>query len=293
MTAAVIVTLVLAFSSDFWPYWGDGKAEISTYASTQSRYGQEREAEVALIYVTEPFNLRRQVKSDAAATNDPNVINVLKLNRVKKFQTGIYDYSLMSSVFTPLEAYRLGDQRIEAGAALKMTFTSQEWCGQTFQQLNRTASGMNSRSFSYFESEGDQSSDIETVSGALWADELFIAVRELIRPMPTGNIILYQTLETGRLFHRPMQAMEARVTRSRGSYSWDGIQRDVQTFLVEADDKQWRFTVEEDYPRKIFAYEYREGSRIVENATLKQSRRLPYWSLNDNADQKYLRELGL
>ena len=40
-------------SSDFKAYWFDGTAEISSYKLIQSRYGDPREGEAVLIYVTE------------------------------------------------------------------------------------------------------------------------------------------------------------------------------------------------------------------------------------------------
>jgi hypothetical protein len=48
------------------------------------------------------------------------VYPVLKLNAVRKFQTGIYDYSVLTSTFA----------RTAAGFPVaKLSFSIQEWCG--------------------------------------------------------------------------------------------------------------------------------------------------------------------
>lgn len=291
---ATLGSLLLAVSlaSGFWSHWGDGKAELSSYTIEQNRYGEMRKAEGVLIYVTEPFNLTKQVKADYDDKNDPNVVSLLKLNRVKKFQTGIYDYSLMSSVFVPLESYTAGGQSHPAGHPLKVTFTSQEWCGMAFEQLNRTDKGMRSRSFSYFESEGDADRLLVDDKRTYYADELFIAVRELIRPMASGSIFLYQTLEAGRLHHRSPERMEATVSRSEGMYSYGG-RVEVNNWSIKAGKYAWTFTVEQAFPHKILAYSYSEGNTLVEKGTLKKSVRLPYWELNANRDETYLKKLGL
>jgi len=40
----------------FWQHWGDGLAELSGYRATVMRYGAPREAEIVLVYVTEPLD---------------------------------------------------------------------------------------------------------------------------------------------------------------------------------------------------------------------------------------------
>ncbi|MDP1340568.1 hypothetical protein, partial [Klebsiella variicola] len=83
------------------------------------------------------------VKADQPSeTNIP----VLKLNKTKNFITGIYPYSIMSSVFFPLE---------EISHALKISTSVQEWCGHTYTQLNNR-NKFEIKSHSYFEGEADQ-----------------------------------------------------------------------------------------------------------------------------------------
>lgn len=87
-----------ALPEGFNAYWYAGKAEISSYNVTQERYGEIRQAEQVNIFVTEDFSASKQVKLDNPAGGDP--VPVLKLNSIRRFHTGIYDYSIMQSSFT-------------------------------------------------------------------------------------------------------------------------------------------------------------------------------------------------
>ena len=64
-------------TEDFKDYWYSGKAEITTYDLEQSRYGELRKGTATLIYVTEDFSAKEQVKSSDESFNN---VSVLKLN---------------------------------------------------------------------------------------------------------------------------------------------------------------------------------------------------------------------
>ena len=119
----------LGETEKFKQYWFVGKAEINSYKLNQSRYGETREGKAMLIFVTEDFSDKKQVKLDNPDINGSNKVNVMKLNFTKNFVTGIYPYSMMLSVFSPID-------RRQKAHALKVAMGSQEWCGQTFAQLN-------------------------------------------------------------------------------------------------------------------------------------------------------------
>ena len=57
-----------------------------------------------MIYVTEPFSRSRHVKLDDASKDPADVLDVLKLNLERHFQTGIYDYRTMVSLFMKVVA---------------------------------------------------------------------------------------------------------------------------------------------------------------------------------------------
>ena len=79
-------------SQAFKDYWYQGKAEITSYKLEQARYGEMRDGNAVLIYVTEDFLPEVQVKADRQNAKN---IPVLKLNSTKNFNTGIYPYSIM------------------------------------------------------------------------------------------------------------------------------------------------------------------------------------------------------
>ena len=97
--------------------WYDGKAEISTYDVQQARYKDIHPGKTVLIFVTEDFLTDKQVKNESNETK--NSTTVLKTNIVRHFNTGVYDYSIMSSVFTPIDKNKYPK-------TLKVTTSSQD-----------------------------------------------------------------------------------------------------------------------------------------------------------------------
>ena len=92
-------SVALANENHFWQHWSDGKAEVNAYRVTQKRYSELRDGTIFLIYVTEPFSKSRHVKVDYYDQKNPDHTIALKLNIVERFQTGVYDYRLMTSHF--------------------------------------------------------------------------------------------------------------------------------------------------------------------------------------------------
>ena len=102
-----------------------------------------------MIFVTEDFSKSKQVKLDDSEKAGDDKVNVLKMNFTKNFVTGIYPYSMMLSAFTPIRKDQLHN-------TLKVTMSSQEWCGQVYAQANLKNKGYTITGHSYFEKEGDQ-----------------------------------------------------------------------------------------------------------------------------------------
>ena len=76
----------------------------------------------------------------------------MKLNLIKKFQTGIYDYSDVGSTFVSLAA----THGQPAGSTLKASFSSQEWCGHVYSQMLLNPAHIGFTQHSYFDGEADQ-----------------------------------------------------------------------------------------------------------------------------------------
>ena len=118
--AAVLLVLSVNAASGadaFESHWRDGQAEIDGYRLVVSRYGENRDGTAVMIFVTEPFNAKKYVKEERSPAHARETVDVLKLNLVRDFQTGIYDYNTMASVFV----------RTSDFAPLKVSFSRAEW----------------------------------------------------------------------------------------------------------------------------------------------------------------------
>jgi hypothetical protein len=290
MIASVFLAL-LQIPAVFWPHWGDGKAEINRYEGTQIRYGAERKSEQILIYMTEPFNVQLQVKTDKYSAGDESYINVLKFNRIKEFPTGMYNYNLMTSVFTSLEPFEIDDTPFPPSTLMKIAFSEQDWNGLVSQQVNRQVRGMYSSLHSYFEKEADRNELYLLTPQTLFADELFIRVRELTNPLEDGLYHMYPTLEHTRLFHQPVEEDDVTVTHAKSLYTFDGAEIPVKKFLIANNQLEWLFTVESEYPHRILYYRFTRGGQVIEDGKLTGTERLPYWKLHAPGDEAYLHKL--
>jgi len=208
-------------NSDFNDYWYAGEAELNRFELKQARYGEVHEGEAVLIFVTEDFLEDKQVKYEFG--DKSNAVPVLKLNSTKKFFTGIYPYSMMSSVFTPID---LEDQ------TLKVSTSSQEWCGHSFTQLNRHNNNYKVSQYSYFQSEADESFSIEK---AVLEDELWGMLRISPRSLPLGNTKMIPSTMNSRLNHKKLKAERAKTSlrenNGESTYSIDYAKRTKQMKL--------------------------------------------------------------
>ena len=127
----------------FQDYWYNHGAEISRFSLQQMRYGEIHKGDAILVFVTEKMNPDTQIKADHPGAQD---IPILKLNAVRKFFTGIYPYSIMTSIFAPVEVQKYP-------LPLKISSSTQEWCGHVYTQMNLAENGYRVRLHSYFEKD--------------------------------------------------------------------------------------------------------------------------------------------
>lgn len=268
-------------SEAFNTRWSDGRAELSGYRATINRYGEMRPAELMLLYVTEPMNRRTWIKDDAAAGDDR--VGVIKLNMSLKFQTGVYPYSVLTSVFAPVDRWRA-----DAFSPVKISLSVQEWCGHVFHAVWPGDDRFTSHILSYFASEGETRDEVSTPAHALYEDALFIQLRELDGPFADGHDwrgALVPSLWNARRAHRPLAAVDATIVRTRTTL--DGA--DVNRFEVRYGDVTRTVDVETAEPHRILAWRCSDG----EEARLLRTTRLPYWQLNHNGDERHREEFGL
>lgn len=247
---------------DFKNYWYAGKAEISSYKLEQARYGEIHQGHAVLIYVTENFNPEIQVKADYQSLKN---IPILKLNSTKKFNTGIYPYSIMQSTFYPVSNNK---------NAIKVSSSIQEWCGHVYTQLNNKAQ-FEILSHSYFENEADQNFKINK---AILENELWTMLRINPKTLPIGNLQIIPSLGFIQLRHKRIRPYNALVTLTNGNYTinYPELNRVVS---IKFNPK---------FPYDILSWEesFNSGSKILTTkATKLKTIRSPYWQKNSNKDE--------
>jgi hypothetical protein len=267
------------FWEEFGNYWYQGKAELSSYELSQNRYGELHEGHAVLIFVTEPFSKSQQVKLDKVGTSDE--VTVMKLNMTKKFLTGIYPYSMMMSSFVPVSYDQYPD-------AIKVTTTSQEWCGHTFTQLNLMGDEYKVQQFSYFQSEGDIDNNIEKT----WLeDEIWQRIRLQPKALPVGDFeILPGTLYL-RLAHRPLSPVGVNGQIKSG-ISGEYSDQPYSAYHLKYPDRSIEIFFTSQFPHRILGWEETYGG-FTTVARLKDTILEPYWQLNSNSDRKMREKLGL
>ena len=263
---------------EFGNYWHQGKAEISTFKLSQARYGKMREGHSTLIYVTEPFLPKEQVKANSVkGGNRP----VLKLNSTKKFLTGIYPYSLMTSVFSPLT---------EGEHAIKATFSAQEWCGQTYMQLNNRDQ-YEIEVHSYFEGMADLNLKLKK---DYLENEIWTLLRLAKEELPIGELRMIPSMEFLRLHHREVKAYDAKA----GLVEKDGMVR----YTIEYPELERTLIInyKNEFPYTIESWEETSLSGFGENRkrlTTKAEKITTilsdYWNKNSPSDEVLREELGL
>jgi hypothetical protein len=261
-------------SQDFKAYWYAGNAEITSYRLEQARYGELREGTAALIFVTEDFLPKAQVKADRSSQSN---VPILKLNATKTFNTGIYPYSIMTSTFYPV---------FQEKHAIKVSQSMQEWCGHVYAQLNNR-DHYEIDSHSYFEGEADQ--NIKLPKDIL-ENELWTQLRIDPSKLPTGTFQAIPDLSYIRMKHVDVKAYEAKGTLSTDSY----------TIEYPVLQRSLRIQFEAKFPYKITAWEetfisgYGANAKsLTTKATAIKTIKSAYWSQNSTSDDYLRKELGL
>ncbi len=264
----------MPLNDTFNSYWYNGEAEITSYQLEQARYGELRTGKAVLVYVTEDFLPEIQVKADRRATNN---IPVLKLNATKKFNTGIYPYSVMQSTFYPVT----NNQH-----AIKISSSIQEWCGHVYTQLNNRAA-FEITSHSYFETEADQNFELDK---AITENELWVQLRLDPKSLPTGTIRVVPSLEYVRLKHVKLKAYEANAVNKDGVYAltYPELNRSLKINYNTAfpyDISGWEETFKSGFGAS--------AKTLTTKATRLESIKSPYWNKNSNSDESLRATLKL
>ena len=261
-------------SSEFKDYWYNGEAEITSYTLEQARYGEMRKGTAVLVFVTEDFLPNEHVK---ASNYNENNIPVLKLNTTKNFNTGIYPYSIMQSTFYPV-----GNNQ----HALKISASTQEWCGQTYTQINNRDT-FEVQSHSYFQGEADEDFKLDKT----WTEnELWTKLRIDPKSLPIGEIDIIPSLEFIRLKHIDFKAYKAIANLENNNY------------VVDYEDLERRLSItfNPNFPYNITGWQetivsgYGDSAKtLTTKATKLETIKTDYWAKNSNADESLRETLKL
>jgi hypothetical protein len=270
----------------FWKHWGDGNAELSGYRLSQPRYGEMRTGEAILITVTEEFTRAGRVKTDGGHFDE---FGVLKLNEMRRWQTGIYDYNVMTSTFLPL------DGSLRRGLPTKVSFSSQEWCGHIWEQLRIDDSAAGRTLHSYFDGEADHYESLPIPEGGYFADSMPLVTRglvgDILQPGESTEVPWMRSTLNRRLLHEP--TLWGKATLRRGLTSQKitvpAGEFEVEKWTAKDAKTETSWFIEADAPRRLIAWEVSDGER----GELTGSLRTRYWSQNAPGDEALRAQLGL
>ncbi len=277
---------VVEKDKEFDTYWHQDKAEITSYDLYQARYGEMREGEAVIIFVTEEHDKEKQVKLDNPSVAPDQKLTVLKMNLTKRFYTGLYPYHMMLSSF------------VEAGGiapwqGIKVSATCMEWCGQTYAQLNRRNDHYQYRLHSYFEKENeiDKHLNRHMTEDAVWS---------LIRINPnaliqTDSILIIPSLLFARLSH-----IELKPYRARTSHLNLDLGNKVYHIEYPSLGRSLYIEYEPEFPHQIVRWseEYKDGfgenaQVLTTTARRKKQIMTDYWNRHGVVDDSLRMELDL
>ncbi|MEP5341143.1 MAG: septum formation inhibitor Maf [Algibacter sp.] len=251
---------------EFNNYWYKGEAEISSYELEQARYGEIRKGKAVLIYVTEDFLPNKQVKADGQSSKNSSV---LKLNATKKFNTGVYPYSIMQSTFYPVS----NNQH-----AIKVSISMQEWCGHVYTQLNNREQ-FEVNSHSYFENDADKEFSLDK---AILENELWTKLRINPKSLPTGELQIIPSFEYLKLHHKSLMTYKAKATLTANKYTISYLELN-RTLNIHFND---------EFPFDILSWEesFKSGfgskaKILTTKATKLKTIKSPYWNKKYNKDE--------
>lgn len=260
-------------------YWFQGKAEITSFTLKQARYGEVHEGEAVLIFVSEPFSEKSFTKADNKTEED---VDVLKLNFTKNFNTGIYPYSMMTSTFYP---FKKGEH------SLKISSSSQEWCGHTYMEMKPNDSTFAIDINSYFEGETSTASIAKTIL----EDDLWSIIRLNPTGLPQGkNLAFVPSFFYLRLKHKTTQAYSCEAT----------LLEEANKFVYRVNypslQRKLAISFEKQNPYKIIGWTetYQSGwggsaQTLTTTASRKKTMLIDYWNKNKKQYAPLREELGL
>ena len=227
--------------------------------------------DLILIFVTEDFLTDKQVKNETYRNS--NSVPILKLNSIRKFFTGIYDYSTMMSVFTPIDFAK-------HSGSLKISTSSQEWCGHSYKQINLDKNKLKVVFNSYFEKEVLQEYDLDR---ALLEDEIFTKIRFNPSILPKGNIKIVPSSLDSTLRHYKLKEEPATASLfpfKKNTLKYPGKNLMVYEVIYKHLDRKVQIIFENKFPYKISGFKetFRSFGKLLTTSAVRTHSILnAYW----------------
>lgn len=238
--------------------WDDGLAEVAVYAAERVVYNKPRQFEYTLITVKEDFNRAFNVKTDDYTRSD--LFPVLKVNAFARIPTENYPYHYLTSLFFTRE---------NPITLHKLTNSSQEWCGNTFKEINATGGSFAYTYHSYWDGQG--SGQIKLDKNALFEDQLPYTLRSLrFAPGLTFQAPVYEFQQTSRATRPQINQATFTVTPNSDPTMAEAAWLVTVQF---ATDKQSQYWFAKKAPNLLLRQKSSDG-RTLE---LQNVRRYAYW----------------
>jgi len=272
----------------FQDYWYNHGAEISRFSLEQMRYGEIHQGDAVLVFVTEKMNPETQIKADHPGEQN---IAILKLNAVRKFFTGIYPYSILTSIFAPVDVQKYP-------LPLKVSSSTQEWCGHVYTQMNLAENEYRVKLHSYFENEGDRDFEVQKI---IPEDAVLTLIRLDPGSLPRGEFFMIPGTVYSRLAHRPVAAQKAVSNLSPSDEkSLEGNPLIIYEINFPDEQRTLRIYFEKEFPYRIQKWHETYRGLIDQKAKVLTTRAVrthtimdPYWRHHTNKDRGRLDALGL
>ncbi|HEY3214869.1 MAG TPA: hypothetical protein VGK93_00100 [Candidatus Eisenbacteria bacterium] len=259
--------------------WDDGTAEFSTYVGTTRRYGEDRATEARIVVVKEDLLRATLVKSEQGPVPG-KTLEAIKLNVLVDFQTGVYTYHQMASVFFDRRTMEV----------LKETMSHTEACGITYVRVGPKQGRLVHEAHSYWEGEADREVPLRWPAGGepLYWDALPVSLRRWMAG-PSGpseqRVWLLPSQVSGRSpveSTRPARAtirMSDVATIQVPAGRFAARRFEVQT--AQGADTLW---LDRRFPHTMLKLDTAAGRHLA----LRQTLRLDYWNRHRNGDERIL-----
>lgn len=243
-------------------YWGDGKAEFNIYDAQIARYGIPRPTEVLHILVREPFDPKQLVKPDNP--NQPEAIQVLKLNQILHVPTGLYVYQQMHSNFW----------RVDNAQLLKFSLTSNDSCGNTFKEARRESDGFAYQYATYWDGMARGNEKVSVPANGYFYDELPWLVRTIDFAKATAP---FEVQLAGTTINSKKDSFAFKPAK----ISFKASDREIDVAVEHAGGTD-HFILDRDFPNLLRSWNAADGSRLK----MKRSLKVAYWNYNKPGDRE-------